>query len=122
VNEVAHRLGLLPDARVALVNLRPETRALLPLHDVLLFERASETLDVLIYCSDDVANMRRRVPFLSGFVRSGGRIWVGHPRPGSELVTDVSVSNVVEVGTAAGLKAEDAIELGDWRLVGFLKP
>lgn len=122
MTEVAYRLGLLPNARVALVNLGPETQALLPLDDVILFERASETLDVLIYCSDELANIRRRVPFLSGFVRSGGRIWVGHPRPGSELVTDVSSAEVVEVGTGAGLKAEDTIELGDWRLVGFLKP
>lgn len=121
VNELTGRLGSFPNAKVALVNVRPETRALLSLDDVQLFERASEPLDVLIYCSDELANVKLRVPVLSGFVRSGGRMWVGHPVPGSDLATDVGSGDVADVGRGAGLEAQDSIDLGDWRLVGFVK-
>jgi hypothetical protein len=121
MNEVADRLGLFPNAKVALVNVRPETRALLSLHDVQLFERASEPLDVLIYCSDELANVKRRVPVFTGFVRSGGRMWVGHPSTGSDLVTDVGPADVVQIGMAAGLEPQGSIELADWSLAGFVK-
>jgi hypothetical protein len=121
VKELADRLGCFPNANVALVNVRQETRALLSLDDVQLLERASEPLDVLIYCSDELANVKRRVPVLSGFVRSGGRMWVGHPAPGSDLATDVGSGDVADIGGGAGLEAQDSIDLGDWRLVGFVK-
>jgi hypothetical protein len=98
VDELADRLGFFPNANVALVNVRPETRALLSLDDVQLLERASERLDVLIYCSDELANVKRRVHVLSGFVRSGGRMWVGHPAPGSGLATDVGSGDVADIG------------------------
>ena len=44
MKELADRLGFFPNANVALVNVRPETRALLSLDDVQLLERASEPL------------------------------------------------------------------------------
>ena len=121
MDDVADRLGFFPNANVALVNVRPETRALLSLEDVQLFERASEPLDVLIYCSDELANVKRRVPVLSGFVRSGGRVWVGYPLPGLALATDVGSGDVADIGKGAGLEEQDSIDLGDWRLVGFVK-
>jgi hypothetical protein len=121
VKELADRLGFFPNANVALVNVRPEIRALLSLDDVQLFERASVPLDVVIYCSDELANVKRRVPVLSGFVRSGGRMWVGHPLPGSALATDVGSGDVADIGKGAGLERQDSIDLGDWRLVGFVK-
>jgi hypothetical protein len=122
VKGLADTLGFFTNAKVALVNVRPETRALLSLDDVQLLERASEPLDILIYCSDELANVKRRVPVLVGFVRSGGRMWVGHPATASDLATDVGPGDVADIGRGAGLEAQDSIDVGDWRLVGFLKP
>jgi hypothetical protein len=107
---------------LALVNVRPDTRSMISVEEVRLFDRASEPLDVLIYCSDELANMRRRIPPLSGFLRSGGRMWIGHPEEGSSLSTDITSDDVSEIAGKAGLDVVDSIVLGEWRLDGFLKP
>jgi hypothetical protein len=40
-----------------------------------LFERASEPLDVIVYFSDERANLERRVPVLAGFLAQEGFLW-----------------------------------------------
>lgn len=72
-----------------------------------LFDRASEPLDVIVYFSDELANVERRVPVFAGFVRPGGIVWTATPE-GSEELTPSAVDRV---GRGAGLTPGERVRI-----------
>lgn len=117
---MARALGIAPGANLAVVNepdgwldvLAPLPRA------TRLFERASQPLDVIVYFSDERANVARRVPALAGFLAASGSLWSAVPTAG----TDVGPADVLEVARLSGLSARGSLEIAEgWtatRLVG----
>lgn len=63
-----------------------------------MFERASEPLDVVVYFSDERANVERRVPAFVQFLAPGGVLWSAVP----ERSDEVGAEAVAEIGRAAG--------------------
>jgi hypothetical protein len=79
-----------------------------PLPDgVRLFDRASEPLDVIVYFTDERANVERRVPVFALFLASAGTLWSAVPDESPELGLEV----VAEVGRAAGLTASGTLPI-----------
>ena len=110
-------LGIRPGAKVAVVN-EPDgwLDVLAPPAGVTLYERASEPLDVIVYFSDELANVRRRVPVFAGFLVVGGVLWMATPDDAADLGRDV----VEAIGSAAGLVTAGALRVADgWTAVRF---
>jgi hypothetical protein len=102
-------LGIGRDANVAVVN-EPDgwLEALFPLPaGARLFERASEPLDVVVYFSDERANVERRVPAFAGFLAERGVLWSAVPDSSDEVTPEV----VADVGRAAGLTAAGTLAI-----------
>ncbi|HEY7873915.1 MAG TPA: hypothetical protein VIG64_02215 [Actinomycetota bacterium] len=102
--ELARALGIEPGARVGIVN-EPDgwLDELTPLPPgATLFERASEPLDVLVYFSDERANVERRVPAFAGFVAPGGTLWSAIPSSSEELDRAI----VEEIAEGCGLQVD----------------
>ena len=81
---------------------------LMPLPEgAVLFERASEPLDVVVYFSDERANVERRVPALAHFLAPDGTMWSAVPDGSPTLDPDV----VAQVGRMAGLEPSGTLEI-----------
>jgi hypothetical protein len=115
VSDLAAMLGLVPGVGAAIVN-EPDgwLDALSLSDDVTLYERASRPLDVIVYFSDERANVERRLPVFAGFLAPGGALWMATPRSAGDL----SRSDVEAIGEQAGLRAagEQAVAPG-WKAV-----
>lgn len=105
---LAARLGIRAGARVAVVNEPEGWRAgLEPLPEgARLFERASEPLDVILYFSDEPANVARRLPVFAGFLAPGGTLWMATPAASPELTAEV----VRDIAGGAGLAPAGELE------------
>jgi hypothetical protein len=106
--EMARRLGIKEGDAIAVVNEPPDFwKVIEPLPPrVEVFERAARPLDVIVYFSDELENIERRVPAFAGMVAPGGALWVGHPRG---LVATVYVDRA---GARAGLGTAELIDAG----------
>lgn len=115
--EMARRLGIKEGDAVAVVNEPPDFLKLLdPLpRGVELHERASRPLDVIVYFSDEMSNIERRIPAFAGMLAPGGAVWVGHPRNAIPTVI------VDRTGAHAGLATAELIEAGGGWLLRRLK-
>jgi hypothetical protein len=106
--EMAKRLGIKAGDAIAVVNEPPDfwkvVEPLPPRVEVL--ERADRPLDVIVYFSDELENIERRVPAFAGMVAAGGAIWVGHPRG------KIPTVHVDRTGARAGLATAELIEAG----------
>jgi hypothetical protein len=99
------KLGIKEGSSVAVVN-EPDG-----FHDALgavpegvrFYERASRPLDLIVYFSDEVANITRRVPVFAKFIASDGALWVCYPKKSSKHPTDATFESVQKVGLDAGL-------------------
>ena len=113
-------LGIRAGSKVAVVN-EPDgwLDGITPLPaGARLFERASEPLDVLVYFSDERANVVRRVPVFAGFLGPRGILWVSTPKNSAELDDDT----VEEIGTGAGLERAGRTSLvAGWKTSRFAK-
>ncbi len=116
--EMARRLGIKEGDAIAVVNEPPDFWSVIePLpRGVEVFERASRPLDVIVYFSDELENIERRIPAFAGMVAPGGALWVGHPRE------KVATGYVDRVGARAGLATAELIEAGGgWLMRRFRK-
>jgi hypothetical protein len=115
--DLAGVLGIRPGMNVGVVNEPEGWLARLRLPDgVTLHERASEPLDVLVYFSDERANVARRVPVFAGFLAPDGALWMATP----ESASDLTRADVESIGTGAGLVAVGAAVLAEgWTAVRF---
>ena len=106
--EFAKRLGIRPGDTIAVVNEPPDFWDLMrPLpRGVEALERASRPLDVLVYFSDELENIERRVPAFAPLLKSGGTLWVGHPRD------KIATAHVDRAGARSRLATAELIEAG----------
>ena len=106
--DLAHRLGIQEGYALAVVNEPPHfwdiLRPLPP--EVEVLERASRPLDVLVYFSDTLSNIERRVPSFAGMLATPGSLWVGHPPD------KVATQYVDRTGARAGLATAELIDIG----------
>lgn len=106
--DMARRLGITAGSTIAVVNEPPDFWSLLqPLPPgVEALDRASRPLDVLVYFSDTLENIERRVPAFEPMLNDGGALWVGHPRG------KVPTSYVDRAGARARLATAELIDAG----------
>lgn len=106
--EMARRLGIDPGDTIAVVNEPPGFWELLrPLpRGVEALERASRPIDVLVYFSDTLENVERRVPAFAAMLAPGGSLWVGHPR---EVI---ATAHVDRAGARSKLATGELIDAG----------
>ena len=102
------RLGIQPGHTIAVVNEPPDFwRVLGPLPPrVEALKRASRPLDVLVYFSDTLENIERRIPAFEPMLASRGALWVGHPRD------KIGTAYVDRAGARAGLATAELIDAG----------
>ncbi len=115
---MARRLGIKEGDAIAVVNEPPDFWEVVePLpKGVEVFERASRPLDVIVYFSDELENIERRVPAFAEMVAPGGTVWVGHQR------AKVATVQVDRIGARAGLPTAELIEAGGgWLMRRFTK-
>lgn len=105
---MAQRLGIRPGQTIAVVNEPPGFWDLMtPLpRNVEVLERAERPLDVLVYFSDELENVERRIPAFSPMLAGGGALWVGHPRE------KIPTAHVDRAGARAGLATAELIDAG----------
>lgn len=114
---LAERLDIASGAKVAIVN-EPEgwvDEVSLPA-GVVVFDRASEPLDVIVYFSDEVANVSRRVPVFAGFLAPGGALWMATPDSSKELAR--AVVEAIGIGAGLSVTRAEAVAAG-WTAIGF---
>jgi hypothetical protein len=117
------KLGIKSGMRVAVVN---EPKGFLDLLeplpvDVKLVERAASKLDVIVYFSDEFANVARRVPTFANYLAPDGGLWVCYPKKSAKVPTDVTFDNVQEVGLDAGLVDNKSCAIDDtWTALRFV--
>lgn len=117
--EMARRLGIARGHAIAVVNEPPDFwRVMHPLpHGVEVLERASRPLDVLVYFSDELENIERRVPAFAEMLAENGSLWVGHQR------AKIQTAYVDRTGARAGLATKELIDAGGgWLLRRLTKP
>ncbi|MFN2589135.1 MAG: hypothetical protein ABR613_13600 [Actinomycetota bacterium] len=111
--EMARRLGIKEGDAIAVVNEPPDFwEVMRPLpRDVEVFERATRPLDVIVYFSDEVKSIERRVPAFAEMIVQGGSLWVGHLRD------RVATAYVDRTGARAGLATAELLDAGGgWML------
>lgn len=121
---LAERLGIGEGARVGVVN-EPDGffQRLGPLPTgVRLFERASEPLDIVVYFSDTLANIEKRVPLLAQYLAPSGALWMAYPRAGGVVETDISPEDITRIARTNRLVGESSIDLDDVWIAERLVP
>ncbi len=87
---------------------------------VKLFERATEPLDVIIYFSDTLSNVERRIPLLAGYLTESGTLWMAYPTGLPGAPTDVTPEGVERIAAAAGLLGRGAIPIAEgWTAIAL---
>lgn len=117
------KLGIKEGMDVAIVNEPEGFFGLLgPLPaGVTLHERAAEPLDLLIYFSDEAANVARRVPFFARLIKRDGALWVCYPKKSSKHPTDVTFEHVQQTGLGAGLVDNKSCAIDEtWTALRFV--
>jgi hypothetical protein len=106
--EMTRRLGIERGHTIAVVNEPPGFWELLdPLPPgTEALDRASRPLDVLVYFSDTLENIERRVPAFAPMLKPGAALWVGHPRE------KIPTAHVDRAGARARLATAELIDAG----------
>jgi len=99
------KLGIKPEARVALIDAPPGFEGVLgPLPDgVRLFARLARRLDVIVFFVDERGSLERRFDALATALVPNGGLWIAWPKKASGVATDLTENVVREVGLAHGL-------------------
>ncbi len=117
------KLGIKEGRKVAVVN-EPDgffdTLGAVP-ESVRFYERATRPLDLIVYFSDELANITRRVPVFAKFIASDGALWVCYPKKSSKRPTDASFESVQRVGLDAGLVDNKSAAIDEtWTALRFV--
>jgi hypothetical protein len=101
------KLGMKAAQRVALLNAPrgfADTLGALPeevaLHTDL---RGRAPFDLLLFFTQERADLARRFPRLADRLASAGGLWVAWPKKASGVATDLTENDVRDIGLAAGL-------------------
>jgi hypothetical protein len=99
------KLGIKPEARVALVNAPAdfdETLGQLPV-GVVVRRRLQGSFDVIVAFCGSRGQLQRGLPRWRGALDQAGGLWIAWPKRASEIDTDLGEGVVREHGLAAGL-------------------
>ncbi len=102
---LVRKLGIKPDATVALVNAPPgfdDVLGELP-HGVTVRRRLRGPADVIVSFHVDRARLERRLPALRAALTDAGGLWLAWPKRAAGVATDLGEHAVRELGLAAGL-------------------
>jgi hypothetical protein len=102
---LARKLGIRPDARLALIGAPDrfdDTLGELPA-GVRVTRRARGPLDVIVAFLHSRAELERRLPGLVAALAPSGGLWVAWPKRASGIASDIGEGLVRELGLAAGL-------------------
>jgi hypothetical protein len=106
---LSRKLGLKPDARLALLDAPaglPSLLAPLPEGVVVQLALDPETdhdLDVILAFQRDRAGLRERLARLTLSLATAGGLWIAWPKKSSGVSTDLSENIIREIGLASGL-------------------
>lgn len=102
---LTRKLGIRPGARLALVNAPDDFEAVLgELPDgVAVARRPRGRRDVIVAFFVRRAELERRLPALRGALEPDGGLWLAWPKRSSGVETDISETDIRELGLAAGL-------------------
>jgi hypothetical protein len=102
---LAKKLGLRPDARVALLGAPAGfDRHLVPLPDgVRLSRSARGSKDVIVLFSKRAAELARKLPAARKALNEAGGLWVAWPKKSAGVATDLDFDGVQRSGLALGL-------------------
>jgi hypothetical protein len=115
------KLGIKEGTKVALVN-EPDGFRLngLP-RGAKLYERASESLDVIMFFAESRRHLKRRFKVLAGFLSPAGGLWIAYPKKTSTIESDLSFEAVQEIGLEGGLVDNKSCAVDDnWSGVRFV--
>jgi hypothetical protein len=103
---LSHKLGIKPDARVALIaapdGFEDGTLGELP-PGVVVRRRLRGPLDVIVAFFYERSELERRLPALRAALAPAGGLWIAWPKRASGVPTDLGDGTVRELGLAAGL-------------------
>jgi hypothetical protein len=98
------KLGIKPEARVAIVNAPDgflDDFELPP--GVELALRATKDLDVAVVFATQLKDLRDRFAALAEAVFPDGGLWIAYPKKASTITTNLNFDNVQQLGLDAGL-------------------
>ena len=98
------KLGIKPEARVAIVNAPDgflDDFELPP--GVELASRATKDLDVAVLFATRLKDLRDRFAALAEAIFPGGGLWIAYPKKASTITTNLNFDNVQQLGLDAGL-------------------
>lgn len=116
------KLGVKPGSRFAAVNAPDDFLAPLDLPpDVRIFERATESLDVLLFFAESRSHLRRRFARLLEFLAPNGGFWVAYPKKSAAVETDLTFDYVQQAGLDLGLVDNKSCSVDEtWTAVRFV--
>jgi hypothetical protein len=102
---LAHKLGIKPGARLALINAPDGFDATLgELPGAVTVRRSARgTVDLIVAFFTRARELERRLASLRGALDPAGGLWLAWPKRASGVQTDLSEGAVRELGLAAGL-------------------
>jgi hypothetical protein len=102
---LARKLGIKPGGRVHVIDAPRGFRALLaPLPERVVFEsQLSQSADIIVVFSQNLAGLRVRLAVLRGAMRSDAAAWVAWPKKASGVRTDVTENAIRDLALAIGL-------------------
>lgn len=103
---LAKKLGFKEGSRAGLVNApRGFQKELAPLpNDVqIMTEPLRKSLDLIVLFVDSRQALKKQFPKLARKLVSNGMLWIAWPKKASGVVTDISESDVRQIGLEAGL-------------------
>lgn len=104
---LAHKLGITPGARLALLGAPDGFAATLDLAatvgEVRVLQAVRAPLDVAVLFAPHRATLERRFAAAAAALPPAGGLWVAWPKRASGVTTDLTEAGVRELGLAAGL-------------------
>ncbi|MGN6867096.1 MAG: DUF3052 domain-containing protein [Solirubrobacteraceae bacterium] len=103
---LVRKLGIMPDARLGLINAPDgfdQTLGDLPVGVYVRRRLGGRPFDVIVAFFDRRAELERRLPALVGALDAAGGLWLAWPKRASGVPTDLSDNVVRQLGLATGL-------------------
>lgn len=102
---LARKLGIKPEAVVAVVNEPDDFRALLdPLPDGVVFRSALRgNLDLVIAFFTRRSTLKAKLPALTKAIYPDAGLWLAWPKKSSGVKTDITGNEIRELGLASGV-------------------
>ena len=108
------KLGIKPEARVALLNAPRgflDDFELPPAVD--LVTRTSKDLDIAVLFVTRLSDLRDRFAALAEAVFPDGGLWIAYPKKSSTITTNLNFDNVQQLGLDAGLVDNKSCAVND---------